>query len=142
MKEKVWDNPNKMHFDSPHKTFNRQCRLIATGNQIGDVVCSNYIRPFSEIECNGFINPPGHLQNYDLTKSIVKLPSNIQVDVRLMTHGNGGIIYDFHHYNGNNRIIDGFVLTTKDYKLMKVWYINRDWRARAAVDEAIKYITN
>ena len=144
MKEKVWDNPNKMHFDSPHKTFNRQCSLISTGNQIGNVVYSNYVRPFNEVECNGFTNPPGHLQNYDLTKNIVKLPSDIKEQVRELTHDNGGIIYNFHHWSGNKRIDDGFVLTTKDYKLVKVWYVNKGWywRSRWAVDEAIKYITN
>ena len=142
MKEKVWDNPNKMHFESPHKTFNRQCALICTGNQIGDVVTSNYIRPFAEVECNGKVNPEGHLQDWDLTKNIVKLPSHIKEVVRQLTHDNGGIIYHFRHYSGDKKIDDGYVLTTTDYKLVKVWYINRDWRAMGAVDEAIKYITN
>lgn len=142
MKEKVWDNPNKMHFDSPHKTFNKQCRLITTGNQIGDVVSSNYIRPYGETECNGFTNSPGHLQDWDLTKNIVILPYHIREEVRRLTHDLGGIIYNFHHWNGSKRIDDGFVLTTKDYGLIWVWYVNRDWRARTAVDEAVKYITN
>lgn len=161
MKKHTWDNPNKMHFESPHKTFNRQCRLISTGNQIGDVVCSNYIRPYNEVECNGFISSPGHLQDWDLTKNIVVLPCHIREEVRRLTHDNGGIIYNFHHWNGNKRIDDGFVLTTRyssedpfvadlrkasevpdDPKLIKVWYVNQDWRARAAVDEAVKYITN
>ena len=141
MKEKVWDNPNKMHFESPHKTFNRQCSLITTGNQIGNVVASNYIRPFAEVECNGFVNPEGHLQEYDLSKSIVKLPQRIKEVVRFLTHDEGGIIYHFRHYSGNRRIDDGFVFTTKDHKLLRVWYVNRDWRAMGAVDEAIKYVT-
>lgn len=142
MKEIVWDNPNRMHFESPHKTFNRQCTYITTGNQIGNVVVSNYIRPFAQVECNNFINPPGHLQEWDLAKNIVKLPSRIKEVVRQLTHDNGGIIYHCRHYNGEKRIDDGYVLTTTDYKLVKVWYINQDWRARGAVDEVIKYITN
>lgn len=146
MKTKTWDNPNRMHFESPHKTFNRQCRYITTGNQIGDIVYSNYVRPYGETECNGFTNPPGHLQNYDLTKNIVAgtLPYHIREKVRELTRDTGGIIYNFHHWNDGKRIDDGFVLTTRhdDYKLIKVWYVNRDWRARAAIDEAVKYITN
>ena len=130
MKEKVWDNPNKMHFDSPHITFNKQCKLITTGNQIGNVIYSNCVRPFNEVECNGFTNPPGYLQNYDIE------------EVRKLTHGNGGIVYNFHHWSGSKRIDDGIILTTKDYELVKVWYINQNWKARAAVDEAVKYITN
>lgn len=149
MKKHEWDNPNKMHFESPHKTFNRQCRLITAGNQIGDVVYSNYVRPYGETECNGFTNPPGHLQNWDLTKNIVAktLPHHIREEIRQLTHDDGGIIYNFHHWSGGyhgRRIDDGFVLTTRhdDYKLIEVWYINKDWRAMGAVDEAIKYITN
>ena len=146
MKKHTWDNPNKMHFESPHKTFNRQCRLITTGNQIGDVVYSNYIRPYGETECNGFIRPPGHLQNWDLTRNIVAdtLPHQIREEIRKLTHNDGGIIYNFHHWNGDKRVDDGFVLTTRhdDYRLIKVWYVNQDWRARVAIDEATKYITN
>ncbi len=146
MKKHTWDNPNKMHFESPHKTFSRQCRYITTGNQMGDVVYSNYIRPYGETECNGFTNPPGHLQDWDLTKNIVAdtLPYHICEEIRKLTHDNGGIIYNFHHWNGDRRIDDGFVLTTRhdDCKLIKVWYVNRDWRAQAAVDEAVKYIAN
>lgn len=144
MKEKVWDNPNKMHFDSPLKTFNKQCTLITTGNQLGNVVYSNYVRPFSKVECNGFINEPGHLQNYDITENIIgnTLSHNIREVIRGLTYTDGGIVYNFHHFNGSKRIDDGIVLTTKDYKLIQVWYINRNWKARAAVDEAVKYITN
>lgn len=146
MKKHVWDNDNKMHFESPHKTFNRQCTLITTGNHIGNVVYSNYIRSYHKTECNGFTNAPGHLQNWDLTKNIVAnvLPDYIRDQVRQLTHDEGGIIYNFHHWNGERRIDDGFVLTTRDenYQLIKVWHVNTNWRARAAVDEAIKYVTN
>jgi hypothetical protein len=148
MKTITWDNPNKMHFESPHKTFNRQAELISTGNVIGTVQYSNYIRPYNELECNGFSFEAGHLQNYDLTKNVVAsiLPSHIREQVRKLTHDDGGIIYNFHHWNGDKRIDDGFVLTTskpyKEYKLIKVWYVNNDWRAVEAVTEAIKYITN
>ncbi len=146
MKQHTWDNPNKMHFESPHKTFNRQTQCISTGNVIGNTQYSNYIRPYGEIECNGFTNPPGHLQDWDLTKNIVAdtLPYHIRQEIRTLTHDRGGIIYNFHHWNGGKRKTDGLVLTTRhdDYKLIKVWYVNENWRARAAVDEAIWYITN
>lgn len=146
MKNMTWDNPNKMHFESPHKTFNRQCRCICKGNQIGDVVYSNYVRPYGETECNGFTSPLGHLQNYDLTKNIVAdtLPCWIREKIRKLTHDDGGIVYNFHHWNGDKCIDDGFVLTGRhqEYRLIKVWYVNSDWRAQAAVDEAVKYITN
>ncbi len=146
MKKVTWDNPNRQHFESPHKTFNRQTQCISTGNVIANTQYSNYVRPHSETECNGFTNDPGHLQNWDLTKNIVAdtLTCWLREEIRKLTHDIGGIIYNFHHWNGDKRIDDGFVLTSKHdkYKLIKVWYINPDLRAQAAVDEAVKYITN
>lgn len=142
MKQIEWINGNRMKFESEHKTFNRQVDAISTGNVVGSVQYSNFIRGYNETECNGFTNPPGHLQNWDLTKNIVKLSGYIREAVRKLTHDKGGIIYNFYHRSGYRRIDDGFVLTTKDYELVKTWYINRDWRAMGAVNEAIKYITN
>ena len=146
MKEILWDDPNKMHFESPHKTFNKQCSLISTGNQIGNVVHSNYVRPYCEVECNGSIRPPGHLQNYDLSRSMVGVvPQYIANVVRELGKKMELILYNFHHWIGDKRIDDGWVLTTdhnNGYKLLRTWYVNHDWQAEAAVDEAVKYITN
>lgn len=72
MKKIKWLNPNKMEFLSEHKEFNKQCRYITTGNQIGDVVISSYVRSFYETECNGFQSPFGHLQEWDLNEGFLK----------------------------------------------------------------------
>ena len=144
MKKHTWDNPNKMHFESPHKTFNRQTQCISTGNVIANTQYSNYIRPYGETECNGFTNPPGHLQDWDLTKNIVAstLPGQIREEIRQLTRENGGIVYNFHHWKGDRRIDNGIVLTARDHKLVKIWYLNPSWKAQAAIGEAVKYITN
>ena len=146
MKKCTWDNGNKMHFESPHKTFNRQTNCICTGNVVADTQYSNYIRPFTELECNGRVNEPGHLQNWDLTQHFTSsiLPGHIRQEVRELTRDQKAILYNFHHWNGRRRIDDGWVLTSdsQEYKLIRVWYINPDWRAVEAVNEAIKYITN
>lgn len=141
MKTIVWDNPNKMHFESPHKTFNKQTRCISTGNVIGDTQTSFFIRPYYETECNGFTRPEGYLQNYDL-KIFERLPAYIYNQVKDLTKDNGGILYDFHHWQGNKKVTDGYVLTTTKHDFVKVWDINNDYRAQEAVEEAILYITN
>jgi len=147
MKTIKWENPNKMIFESPHKTFNKQCRLICIGNQLGDVVYSNYIRCYYETECNGNKCQPGELQNYDLTKNMVgkDLPDCIRREIKeMLGEDKTGIVYHFHHWNRGKRIDDGIVLTTADDKpkLLKVWYLNRNWKAQDAVNEAIKYIAD
>lgn len=144
MKKIVWANPNKMKFASPHQTFNRQTNCISTGNVIANTQYSNYIRPYHETECNGHQSPPGHLQNWDLTKNIVAntLPHQLREEIRELTREKGGIVYNFHHWHGDRRINDGIVLTTKEHDLVKVWYLNQNWRAREAVSEALKYVVN
>ncbi len=121
MKKKIWETPNKMKFESLHKTFNKQCMLIITGNQIGNVVYSNYVRSYYETESNGHTFPEGHLQNYDLTENVVGdvLPSDIREEIRELTRNDGGIVYHFHHWNGDKRIDDGIVLTSNDCKLRR-----------------------
>jgi len=154
MKTIKWENDDKMLFESKHKTFNKQCRLISVGNQLGDVVYSNYIRAYNETECNGNKYQPGELQDYDLTKNMVgkDLPDYVREEIReILGKDKTGIVYHFHHWikGYSRRIDDGIVLTTaKDFetgknpKLLKVWYLNRDWRAQDAVNEAIKYIAD
>lgn len=145
LKEKQWKNGNKMVFNSKHKTFNKQCRCIGVGNQISDVTYSNYIRAFSETKCSRFTFDKGHLQNYDLTRGITAdfIPSQIKAQIKNILSKDkdkGAIVYHFHHWRGEKRIDDGIVLTTEDYKLIKVWYLNLNEKAIDAINEAIKYI--
>lgn len=141
MKKIKWLNPNKMKFDSLHKTFNNQCTCISTGNQIGDVVISSYVRAFNETECNGRINEKGHLQNFDLNEGMLANFAHYVKDwIRKYVINESVIAYEFHHYNRNNKIIDGYVITDTKHKLLKVWY-EGTYKNQDAVDEAIKYIT-
>lgn len=144
MKKIEWLNPNKMKFESLHKTFNNQCRCITAGNQIGDVVISSYVRAFNETECNGIKNPKGHLQEWDLNEGFLKDFAHYVKDwIRKNVIKESIIAYEFHHYNNHNKIVDGYVITTganKKHKLLEVWY-EGDYKNRSAVDEAIKYIT-
>ena len=74
MKEHEWATPNRMKFDSLHKTFNRQVSCISTGNHIGNTVYSSYIRAYNQTECNGHTFPKGHLQEYDLGWLVKEAP--------------------------------------------------------------------
>jgi hypothetical protein len=115
VKQKEWINGNHMKFESLHKTFNLQVDCISTGNVIGDVQYSSFVRPRDELECNGFVNEPGHLQEYDAI---------------------------FHYsYNKGERIIHGVILTTGDHKLLHKWYLLDTEKSLSVIDEATKYIT-
>lgn len=140
MKKCTWDNANKMHFESLHKTFNMQCRCITTGNQIGDVVLSSYVRPYNEVECNGRVNPEGHLQEYDLGWLLKLLPSYVKDSIREIAKTVGVIAYHFFYREKGRRIDIGYVVTDRKYRLLHAWYCG-SYKANNALDEAIKYIT-
>lgn len=139
MRKIEWDNPNKMHFESLHKGFNRQCRLIATGNQIGDVVVSFYIRGHDETECNGRTFERGHLQDYDIN-NFANLTPQLLGELKQLTRKDGGIFYVFRHRTNGKGIVDGAVLTTTGHVMVKKWYVNRDRKAMDAVDRAAEYV--
>ena len=140
MKTKKWVNSNKMAFDSLHKTFNHHCRLITTGNQIGDVVLSSYVRPFNELGCNGRINPPGHLQDYDLGWLLEDLPLYVKEWIKKEAIDEAVIAYYFFYWNNHQKKDIGYVVTDKKYRLLKKWYVG-SYKANSALDEATKYIT-
>ncbi len=142
MKTKKWINGNKMLFESEHKTFNRQCKYISTGNQIGDTVLSSYVRPFSEVKCNGITNAKGHLQEYDLNWILSDLPSGVKNWIREHAKTKGVIAYHFFYMNRKKeRVNIGYVVTDKNYKLLTQWH-TRGLKAYSALNECIKYITN
>jgi len=144
MKKIQWINGNKMKFLSKHKTFNNQCRCIMTGNQLGDVVLSSYVRAFNETECNGIQNPKGHLQEWDLNEGFLKDFAYYVKDwIRKNVKKESVIAYEFRHFNNQKKIVDGYVITTgvdHKHKLLEVWY-QGNYKNRSAVNEAIKYIT-
>ena len=141
MKETEWLTPNKMKFESLHKTFNRQTKCINRGNIIGDTQIGGYVRPYNETECNGFNNSKGHLQNYDLNWLVSDFPEHLKEWIRSYAKNKSVIAYVFKHYSRGKRILDGFVITTAEkYKLLKVVYANNNYKTESAINECIKYV--
>jgi len=146
MKKIKWINGNKMLFESDHKTFNRQTNCISTGNVIADTQYSGFIRPYNETECNGFTNPKGHLQEYDLNWLLKDVPGYVKDWIRKYAKTKSVIAYHFFYRNKERRKIDiGYVVTTPEYKknkLLNKWYAENTQKVRSVLDEAIKYIVN
>jgi len=142
LKKVEWVNPNKMKFESAHKEFNRQTALISTGNVLGSTQLSFFIRPFNTPK-----NPVGEkvargaMQNYDLNQ-FTHLPYHIRDFVKNQSVNENVILYEFRHFKNGRKIVDGYVVTTSDYKLLGKFYINNNWKAMDAVDEATKYIAH
>jgi len=142
MKKHEWVTPNRMKFESLHKTFNRQVSMISTGNQIGNTVYSSYIRAFNELKCNGRVNEPGHLQEYDLGWLVKDAPGEAKNYIRANGKDKKFILYVFFHWNNGRKIIHGAVITDTDHNHIKTYYSSYNRKSVSVIEEARKYITN
>jgi len=145
-RSKEWATPNRMKFESEHKTFNRQVDCISSGNVIGDVQLSGCVRPRSETECNGFTYEKGHLQEYDLGWLVGDFPNYVKEFIRKLEYAedHSVIAYEFRHWNGEKKVVHGYVVTTggdDGHKVLGRWY-GEHWKSRSVIDEAITYITD
>lgn len=113
---------------------------IFTGNVSGDAQFSGFIRPSSELECNGRTNPPRHLQDFDLAPFIRAGIPRLTLDaVRARTDAcSGTILYRVQHFRRKERLVHGYVLTAKDGKRLATFTTNagRQHFKSAAVVEA------
>lgn len=141
MKEKEWIHPNKMRFESEHKTFNQQVKCISRGNVISDTQLSGCIRPFNEVECNGHTFPPGHLQEYDLEWLNKYLPEEFKNWVRKHGKEDDLTAYTFFYYQAGKRIHIGYVITGPGRKVLRKVYARNNSKTISALDECIKYIS-
>lgn len=142
MKKKTWDNPNKMHFESLHKTFNRHAKCINTGNVIGGEQLSGCIRAYNETECNNNLFPPGHLQNYDLNWLNKHLPVSLKDWIKKQDKNQKLIGYTFFYWKGKKRIFIGWVITDSEYNHLITEYARNTEKAVSAIEECKKYICN
>jgi hypothetical protein len=138
LKKIEWENSNKMKFESGHKTFDKQTNCLSTGNVISNTQLSFYIRSAKEtINPVGQEVPEGHLRDFDL-RQFNRLPSHVERFVKRVTEDKQVILYEFRHFNGNNKVVDGYVVTDTDYNHIQTFFMNN--RAYKAVIEARKYI--
>jgi len=141
MKKTEWATPNRMKFESLHKTFNRQISMICTGNHIGNTVYSGCIRPYNRTECNGHTVPEGQLQEYDLGWLVKEAPSVAKQYIREHGKDKSFILYVFFHRRNGTKIIHGSIITDGEYNFERAFYSRNNYKSRSIIDEAKKYIT-
>lgn len=131
-----------MLFESEHKTFNKQCDCVATGNVWGNVQYSRYIRPIKETRCNGIDFAEGHLYELDVApfKRLIN-HYHLRYATDLLKE-NGGILYVFSHISGASRIIDGLIATDRQHNHLVTVQIARGYKVSTVLNEARKYISN
>ena len=141
MKKMEWATPNRMKFESLHKTFNRQVSMICTGNHIGNTVYSGYIRAYNKTECNGRVVPKGQLQEYDLGWLVKEASGLAKQWIRGQGKDESFILYVFFHRSNGAKIIHGSIITDGEYNFKIAFYSRNNVKSRSIIDEARKYIT-
>ena len=126
----VFDNPNKMRFQSEHKTFNKLTNLISTGNVITNTQTSFFIRAKKEEREFDIKSFPG---SNDAPKQIKK---RIEDDNRTESV----ILYKF-HIKGKPLC---WVLTDKNYKFIdcELAYNKPSYREGSVLMEVMRFIVN
>ena len=149
MREKEWRTPNHMKFESLHKTFNCQVDCIGTGNVMGYVQLSAYVRPRNKMENPvGEPVPKGAMQEWDLTHFLLSgFPDYVRNYIRKLDYAedHSVIAYEFRWWRGNKKVVMGYVVTTgydDGSRLLEKWVDGRGPKARSVIDEAITYITD
>jgi hypothetical protein len=141
-KPTVWLNPNRMLIETGHKTFDRQCRAILTGQQIGDCVTSAYVRPRSEVKCNGFTFEVGHLQDRDLEFVGTEACSPaLREHIVALTANDSILLYKFFHHSPRRAIVDGYVATRSDHCLLKV-VTGPNYLSSLVITEAARHVSD
>lgn len=141
MKEIEWVNDNKMLFESGHKTFNKQTKLITTGNHLGNTQYSLFVRSFEETECNGHENEKGELQKWDLD-NFKDLPIDIREEIEALLKNRGGILNEFRYWKGDKKILVGYILTDTEHNFIESWNVLKTTKSYGILDECKKYIVN
>ena len=151
MRKVEWRTGNHMRIDTGHRTFDRQCEYLGTGNVWGTCQTSSYVRPYTETECNGFTNAPGHLQRFDLNQ-FKDLPSHIRWKVEEMTKTRGGILYEIRHwgtrlpYGGRQKHVHGYILTARwdaaiPYLHWRTWMVSNTQKSYNIMQTVREYIS-
>ena len=141
-----------------HKAFDEQRRRssgLSTGNVMSNVQTSFFIRPFSNVACNGYQFARGELRKSDL-KPFEYLASRGFDGVHTVRGWLNDadfaeqylILYALHHQKAtvgrdgrHESVVHGWVLTDESHNLLCQVQMNKSAKSSAIMDNAIKAFT-
>lgn len=133
--------------ETGHRAFDRQANasIITVGNVMSDVQFSSYVRSREQLECNGFVNAPQHLQDFDIRQFRRSgVPAEVERVTRRAADDNGGaILYRFGYWVGPNRdprrIHLGWVVTDRQHQLVAAFPASTP-KASRVIDEVLAFV--
>lgn len=136
---------SRMDVKTGHATFDSQCDGMSSGNVWGGTQFSNYIRAFTETECNGFTNAPGHLQTFDLNFFKDGLPHRVKERVKEYARTKSVILYEFRHWVGERKVVHGYIITRGhdgNNQLLQIIDTGPTFKSYAILQTAAQYVSN
>lgn len=140
MKHGVYNHRGNMVVNTGFKKFDAATTCISTGNVFAATQRSFFIRPYSEIHCNGFTFKEGELMKSDMKYFDFITPKIREILCNPLRKSNL-ILYDF--FVGYDDI--GQILTTEDYHLITYEVFLRPHqnaaKRSAVIHEMLEYVT-
>jgi hypothetical protein len=150
MRAKVWKNPNKQDVRSGHAAWDAAVQSLMPGNTIDDGYVGNYIRPRQTpfYPDGRTAAAPGAMRNFDL--GIFRgMPAEVRSFTESVTETEYAILYCLFHYDGERRIVHGWLVTrgagddeATGYRLLRKFYTGPTAKSRLVVDTAAEYLSN
>jgi hypothetical protein len=150
MKKTTYRTGNRVDIHTGHSTFDSQCDILTTGNVCANTQWSSYIRAYTETECNGFTNPPGHLRDFDLKPfRAMNIPQHVLDKVLAETQDKSIILYQIRHWQyvkgGEKvRVVHGYILThgaNNGHKLIAKMYCGKTIKSYDVINICAEYIS-
>jgi len=147
LKKVEWVNGNHMKIETGHKTFDRQCDSISTGNVMGDAQFSWFIRSWWD-EGEGLMDypenkrEPGRLFQFDI-KAFEQLPLPVYRKMEAVAKEKGSkshILYEFRHFNAHEKHVHGYVITDEDYNHVYHFVVGGLNKGYSVIYECMKYV--
>jgi hypothetical protein len=113
-----WDKGgNRQVIRTGCRPFDTQISALGQGNVFGSTITGWYIRPYEEVECNGYAFAPGELQRSDL-KFFRDAPKPIMDEIKGYGQDKQTILYKLFHSSGSKQVVHGYVLATDNHDLI------------------------
>lgn len=143
MKKIEWLRPNKMKFESEHKTFNSYIEAILFGEVTNRGQWSRRVRAYNHNK--------GKLRDFDLNDPILRtFPSVVKNWIKIYTNNHPSedvIVYKWFHVIQDRHVTMGYAITTGTQdslgkiRLLKAFEIGGS-KKRSALHECIKYVSD
>jgi len=151
MKKAEWINGNHQKLNTGLKAFDQQVGGLGIGNIIDNVQSSSFVRSWWDKGrdlCDNSGNlwgqndrAPGVLFEFDM-KFFYHIPEFVYdyMEELCKKKRESVILYDFHHYNGDRRICDGYVITDQNHHLIKQFFTGPTSKSYGVILECSRYI--